>query len=391
MLGRASRLKTPTACTRACSAGALAGSGSSTEDRDRARLLGVVRRSAGHLHPSGLPAGAVFEQRQRPRYLRERLPDRRTCRTRFTSGTSASLQTSDPLLYQRLAGRATFTSTTIQRHRLLRAFPADERPVLQRPAAGRDQDASLEVILTRRFASGLSGNAAFSMNRVTENRTVEEFDRAPTLWQTNNNGRPWRVTAVGVYELPFGPGRPFLNERGGWPPSLVGGRSAARSNTSRAPCSIGTTSSSTATWTTSRRTTPRSRFDPTGRSIRRRPGSTSTPGSSGYRRSAGGLPEADVPVPRRRRSRVRPVREHERRAHVPSGRHPDVPVAPGRPEPAQPPALCQSGHEPDEHELRAGSGGEQQRHEGSSPSTSRTSSRLLRGSLHASLPQVASC
>jgi hypothetical protein len=52
------------------------------------------------------------------------------------------------------------------------------------------------------------------MNRVTENRTVEEYDREPTLWQTNNNGRPWRVTAVGVYELPFGPGRKFLNNNG---------------------------------------------------------------------------------------------------------------------------------------------------------------------------------
>ena len=52
------------------------------------------------------------------------------------------------------------------------------------------------------------------MNRVTENRTVHEFDRAPTLWQTNNNGRPWRFTAAAVYELPFGPNRRFLGETG---------------------------------------------------------------------------------------------------------------------------------------------------------------------------------
>ena len=64
------------------------------------------------------------------------------------------------------------------------------------------------------------------------------------------------------------------------------------------------------------------------------------------------------------RSRVRPVvPERELRAHVPAGRPPDVPVPPGHPEPAQPAALRQSGPEPDEHELRAGPGGEQQRHE----------------------------
>jgi hypothetical protein len=73
---------------------------------------------------------------------------------------------------------------------------------------------SLEVVLTRRYANGLSGNAAFTANRVTENRTVEEYDREPTLWQTNNNGRPWRVTGAVVYELPFGPGKRFLSENG---------------------------------------------------------------------------------------------------------------------------------------------------------------------------------
>jgi hypothetical protein len=73
---------------------------------------------------------------------------------------------------------------------------------------------SLEIILNRRYTNGLSANAAFAMNRVTENRTVHEFDRAPTLWQTNNNGRPWRVTGAAVYELPFGPGKPFLADGG---------------------------------------------------------------------------------------------------------------------------------------------------------------------------------
>ena len=56
------------------------------------------------------------------------------------------------------------------------------------------------VVLTRRYANGLTGNAGFTLNRVTENRTVHEFDREPTLWQTTNNGRPWRVTGLALYE-----------------------------------------------------------------------------------------------------------------------------------------------------------------------------------------------
>jgi hypothetical protein len=69
---------------------------------------------------------------------------------------------------------------------------------------------SLEVVLTRRYSNGLTANGALTVNRVTENRIVEEYDRAPTLWQTNNNGRPYRLTATAVYELPFGTGKPLL-------------------------------------------------------------------------------------------------------------------------------------------------------------------------------------
>ena len=68
--------------------------------------------------------------------------------------------------------------------------------------------------MTRRYANGFTANGALTVNRVTENRTVEEYDREPTLWQTNNNGRPWRLSGTAVYELPFGPGKPFLRDAG---------------------------------------------------------------------------------------------------------------------------------------------------------------------------------
>jgi hypothetical protein len=73
-----------------------------------------------------------------------------------------------------------------------------------------------------RFANGFSGIFSFAANSVRENRIVEEYDRAPTIWQGSNGGRPYRVTASGVYELPFGAGRAFLNE-GGLLAGVVGG------------------------------------------------------------------------------------------------------------------------------------------------------------------------
>jgi hypothetical protein len=148
----------------------------------------------------------------------------------FNIANYASLQTSNPALYARLAANAFFTSSTIPRHRLLRAFPHMSNSNLglryNDQPLGVIKAHSLEVVVTRRYSGGLTANGAFAVNRVTENRTVEEYDRAPTLWQTNNNGRPWRVTGTAVYELPFGTGKPLLATgllskiAGGW---TVGG------------------------------------------------------------------------------------------------------------------------------------------------------------------------
>jgi hypothetical protein len=140
----------------------------------------------------------------------------------FNIANFASLQTTNPLLYQRLLGSTTFTSTTLPRHRLLRAFPHMNGLNYNDQPLGEIKSHSMEIILTRRYANGLTGNAGFTLNRITSNRTVHEYDREPTLWETNNNGRPWRVTAAAVYELPFGPGRAFL-ENGGVLSNIVRG------------------------------------------------------------------------------------------------------------------------------------------------------------------------
>jgi hypothetical protein len=126
----------------------------------------------------------------------------------------AALLASNPLLAQRLQGSTTFTSPTIQRNRLLRPFPQMSGLNYNDQPLGIIKSHSLEIVLNRRYSNGLTGNAALTVNRVTENRTVEEYDRAPTLWQTNNNGRPWRATGAVVYDLPFGPGKAFLDEKG---------------------------------------------------------------------------------------------------------------------------------------------------------------------------------
>jgi hypothetical protein len=130
----------------------------------------------------------------------------------------AFLRTSDPVLYQRLASNPTFSSPTIQRNRLLRPFGFMTGGLgglsYSNLPLGASKSHSLEVMVNRRFSNGLSGFVSFNANRVRYNRTVEEFDREPTLWQGSNDARPWRLAGVASYELPFGRGRQFLKEGG---------------------------------------------------------------------------------------------------------------------------------------------------------------------------------
>jgi hypothetical protein len=132
----------------------------------------------------------------------------------FYIGNLGSLQTTDPALYQRLSGLSHFTARNIQRQALLRGFPHLTGLTFTSLPLGIVKAHSLEVTVNRRYSRGLSANAAFSVNRVRENRTVELYEREPTLWQGSQDARPWRLSGGAVYELPFGSGRPFLNNGG---------------------------------------------------------------------------------------------------------------------------------------------------------------------------------
>lgn len=136
-------------------------------------------------------------------------------------GNFASLRTTNPTLYQRLASNATFASTTIQRQRLLRPFGMLTNLTYSNLPIGESTAHSLEVQLNRRLTRGLSGFMSFNLNSVRYNRTVEEYDRVPTLWQGSNDARPWRLAGAASYELPFGKGKRYATS--GLSSALAGG------------------------------------------------------------------------------------------------------------------------------------------------------------------------
>jgi hypothetical protein len=139
-----------------------------------------------------------------------------------------SLRTSDPTLYQHLSTLAQFTSPTIPKHRLLRPFPHMNGLNDSAANTGAARTHALELNFQRRFAQGFMMNASYT-RMVQENRTIldDEFERAPTVWYPSDTARPHRITATGLYELPFGKGRAFLRDGilnqvlGGWQVALT--------------------------------------------------------------------------------------------------------------------------------------------------------------------------
>jgi hypothetical protein len=128
----------------------------------------------------------------------------------FLLSRFSSLQATNPALFARMAGNAFFTSTTVQLHRLLRGpFPQYSSVSFANLPLGKQTTHGVELNFTRRFNGGFALNAAYSGNRIRNLEFLNEYDREPTLWQPNANGRPHRITAGGLAEIPFGAGRKF--------------------------------------------------------------------------------------------------------------------------------------------------------------------------------------
>jgi hypothetical protein len=129
----------------------------------------------------------------------------------------SGLAVTDPALYRWISTNAFFTAPTVARNRLLRPFSqynTDAGLVLAEQPLGEAKVHSLQINGTRRFSHGFTANVSLSFTSSRNTRTVEQYDRAPTMWVENNDARPWRLSGGAVYELPFGSGKRWLSDAG---------------------------------------------------------------------------------------------------------------------------------------------------------------------------------
>ncbi len=139
----------------------------------------------------------------------------------FYIGNFAGLQGSNPQLYAYMNTQSFYTSSTIQVNQLLRPFPQMNGLYEADDPLGRNRIKALEVDVNRRLSHGLNLNFSWSWLSAWDKMIFNnEFDPVPT-WYPSNSARPERVTINGLYELPLGHGKRFLNH--GVPAAILGG------------------------------------------------------------------------------------------------------------------------------------------------------------------------
>jgi hypothetical protein len=139
------------------------------------------------------------------------------------TGVHQVMQQSNPGVYRVLNNAALFTSQTRNRADLLRPYPHMGSVTERMRPAGLARSHSLEVSFQKRMKNGLQLSSGLTLSEADEAAELwNDWDQAP-FWADRAAVPPVNLFVLGVYEFPFGKGKPWLADNrilgglaGGW-------------------------------------------------------------------------------------------------------------------------------------------------------------------------------
>jgi hypothetical protein len=139
----------------------------------------------------------------------------------------ASLQSSNPTLYNYLSTISWFNSKTLQVQQLLRAYPNAGGGLLEADGfTAKNVYNDVQLLFRKRFSRGFQSSVVYTHQASRNQWQPNQFDPA-LAWELNPTARPNRFVWTTVWELPFGRGRQWLTHGplqhivGGWQLSWV--------------------------------------------------------------------------------------------------------------------------------------------------------------------------
>jgi len=139
----------------------------------------------------------------------------------FLYKNMGDLAASSPVIYQNvLTQRSQFTSSNVSIAKLLEPYP-QVGTLTEYAPIGNSKFNELNFSFRRRISNGLSFAINYQLNwQNDQDWFANSFDTVPS-WEQSNNSRPYRISGIGTWELPFGKNKPFANY--GWMAKAFGG------------------------------------------------------------------------------------------------------------------------------------------------------------------------
>jgi hypothetical protein len=128
-----------------------------------------------------------------------------------------------------LEGTTRFTSPTLSRYELARPYPEFGAITQTERNGERVWYDSMQLTLTRRMSGGLMLNGTYTLAKMIEQNGYMDPIAGTVDVSPYSGERRHRVTIAGVYQLPFGHGRHFLNDLHPIADGLIGGWEVAGS------------------------------------------------------------------------------------------------------------------------------------------------------------------